>query len=250
MDLLTKKSQWDRPTAPAEPVSVHDEPGGPPPTYSYDQSGDTQASEKRAKSATTKQEEEENDARYAARLQAEEDARANRSGMMPDANYATKPIPIVDHRQSELPPRAERSAGRKRGFLGKLLGKHSHQPSAGHQQQFYPQQGYGPARYESGYPQTSHSYPPHQGFYGSSGMMGMPPRRGHGFPGGAMGGAALGVGGGLLGGVLLADAIGDHNRYDGGSGSSSGYGGSDAGGYDGGDGGYDGSGFDGDGGGF
>ena len=234
MNLLTKKSQWDRPAAPAETASVHDEPGGPPPTYSYDQSGNTQDPEKRTKSATTKQEEEENDARYAAQLQAEEDARANRSGMMPDANYATKPIPIVDNYQSE------RSTGKKGGFLGKLLGKYIHQPSAGRQQQYYPPQGYGPARYESGYPQTSHSYPPHQGFHGSSGTMGMPPRRGHGFPGGAMGGAALGVGGGLLGGALLADAIGDHNRHDGGSGSSSGHGGSDAGGYDGGDGGYDG----------
>jgi hypothetical protein len=52
---------------------------------------------------------------------------------------------------------------------------------------------------------------------------------------GTAGAAALGVGGGLLGGLLIADAvedIGDHDNYDNGGGDWGGGGGDDFGGGD------------------
>lgn len=49
---------------------------------------------------------------------------------------------------------------------------------------------------------------------------------------GTAGAAALGVGGGLVGGMLLADAIDDHNDYDNGGGYDDGGGGDFDGGGD------------------
>lgn len=99
--------------------------------------------------------------------------------------------------QPELPARDSKSKG---GFLGKLLGKSSSSRpqqgyGGGYGQQGYPQQGYG-----GGYPQQGYQQ---QGYYGQQ-----PPRKSGGM--GVGGAAALGVGGGLLGGMLLADAIDDH----------------------------------------
>lgn len=71
----------------------------------------------------------------------------------------------------------------------------------------------------------------HGGMMGGShgGMMGhKPPRKGMG----AGGAAALGVGGGLVGGMLLADAMNDSDHEDYGGGGSDYGGGDDFGGGD------------------
>jgi len=95
----------------------------------------------------------------------------------------------------------------KAGLLGKLLGGHGgHGSSHG---------GHG-GGYGGGYAQQQPVY-----------AQGKPKRHGIG-----MGGAALGVGGGLLGGLLIADAIDDYgdSRYDQGFEAGDDYGGGDFGG--------------------
>jgi hypothetical protein len=265
VNTYTKKSQWDRPTMPAQGGS-DETPPDPPPGYSntggvvasdhkktefnsnnpYNQSGGTT----------------ESDAQLAARLQAEEEARAR--GATPGgvgerglsdtyygagsggATYGADQSGYAGD-QGQLPPREEqsRSTG-SRGFLGKLLGKdkhHPHPPQQGYPPQGYgggyPPQGYGggypPQGYGGGYPPQGYGggYPP-QGYGGGyppqgyGGGYAQQPSRGGGM--GAMGAGALGLGGGLLGGVLLADAFdggGDGGGDDGGGGGDDGGGGGD-----------------------
>lgn len=113
----------------------------------------------------------------------------------------------------DLPARDQKKSG---GFLGKLLGKASGSSSS-HQ---YPQQSYGgyPQQQYGGYPQQQPNYGgyPQQGYqqgygggYGGSGYQQRPQKSGGLGVGGA---AALGVGGGLIGGMLLEDAIDDHDQ--------------------------------------
>ncbi|KAL2863465.1 WW domain-containing protein [Aspergillus lucknowensis] len=192
----------------------------------------------------------ESDAELAARLQAEEDARSGAgagAGAGAASNYYTNDSP-----HSPSPASAgteERGKEKKKGFFSKLMSKassgspgsghghssrpvfaapHHHQPPVGYgggyppqghygspgpgpgyggPGGYYPQQGYGP-----GYgPQPGYGYP-QPGFYGQ------PQRRRPGGGGmGMAGAAALGVGGGLIGGALLADAIDDdHDDFGGG----------------------------------
>jgi hypothetical protein len=143
-------------------------------------------------------------------------------------DYANTPMPQSSSPgMQDLPPREQ-----KRGLLGKFFGKsnssnqYQQQPQYG-QQQYRPQQpayGYGapPPQQYGGYPQQG--YPPQgyapQGYgpgpgpgYGGGGYGGyqqQPPKKSGGI--GAMGGAALGLGGGLIGGMLLEDAIQDHDQ--------------------------------------
>jgi hypothetical protein len=86
-----------------------------------------------------------------------------------------------------------------KGFLSKILGKGKSNQQQGYQQQGYPQQGYP----QQGYPQQGYGQQgyPQQG-YGQQQYA--QPARKHGGMGMA-GGAALGLGGGLLGGVLLGE---------------------------------------------
>ena len=208
MNLYTKKSQWDKPTEPAEDVSSSS--AGPPPYAPGDSkplghekgglgsnnpfgSGNTQSDEALAR-----------------RLQAEEDARAqgrplsrgaadtyyNQASASP--GYGQQQAPA--NYGQDLPPRPEG----KKGFLGKLLGKSSSSSSPSHYQQGYPPQQ---QQYYQGPPQGQYGYQPQQGYYGQ----GYPPQqqapgKTHGGLG-AGGGLALGAGAGLLGGMALGEAF-------------------------------------------
>lgn len=168
------------------------------------------------------------DAALARRLQAEEDERARKNGgTSRDAmtDYANTPLPPsaqnYGQSQQELPPREQ-----KKGLFSKLLGgKTGSSSQYGHQQQYggqqyppqqqynqYPQQGgYGGG---GGYQQQQQYYPQQSGYGGGYQQQQPAPKKSGGL--GTMGGAALGLGGGLIGGMLLEDAIQDHdqNEYD------------------------------------
>jgi hypothetical protein len=173
------------------------------------------------------------DARLAAKLQAEEDARAQNTRGNAFQDYANTPLPQSSS-SAQLPPREE-----KRGLFSKLLGKTNQQPQhgqagyvGGYQQGGYPpqqggyppQQGYPPQGGYGGYPPQGGygGYPPQGGGYGGypppggyggyppQGYAQQPPKKSGGL--GAAGGAALGLGGGLIGGMLLEDAIQGHDQ--------------------------------------
>ncbi|OJD10670.1 hypothetical protein ACJ73_09727 [Blastomyces percursus] len=176
------------------------------------------------------------DAKLAAKLQAEEDERAQQERDQDQQTFAGSPQP---QSQTLSPPPHETKRSRSKsgsGFLGKLINKasskvhhgassspgngsgfvspHHHQQPYHHQQQ---QQQYQPYQgpYSAPYGYNGHPaggtglYGPKQPY-----MYGQPPRQrrrmGGMGPGGA---AALGLGGGLLGGAMLANAIGDHHDY-------------------------------------
>ncbi|KAK3321059.1 hypothetical protein B0T19DRAFT_444846 [Cercophora scortea] len=248
VNTYTKKSQWDKPTAPA--VNPHDDtPAGPPPGYSH---GDSKPAPTDTKvnpyddpryggGGSHSSNTEDEDARLARQLQAEEDARAR--GHTPvgaAASYASTPPPQTF--PSQLPPRSAGGgeADKAKGFLGKLFGKKPGSSSGhgggygsypgggyGQQQPAYGQPGYGaPAGYGGypqqqpgygGYPQQQPGYggypqqPGYGGGYQQQQQYGRPAKSGGGGMGMA-GGAALGVGAGLLGGMLISDAIEDHDQ--------------------------------------
>jgi len=228
VNIYTKKSQWDKPTAPVYPSSDDGAPAGPPPGYSGGGANSNPTDYKtnpydtsRAPGSTNNLDE---DAALAARLQAEEDARAARGSGSTSRNaqqdYQNTPMPPQTPQQyQDLPPRDTKP----RGFLGKLLGKasgSSPQPQyggyGGNQYGRPPQQAYGyggpPPQQYGGYPPQGYGPPP--GGYGGGygGGYQQPPPRQSGGGMGAMGGAALGLGGGLIGGMLLEDAIQDHDQ--------------------------------------
>lgn len=102
-------------------------------------------------------------------------------------------------------PGPQEQTGKAKGFLSKLMGKSS--SSSGPKYGYPPQQqgyGYGQPTYGQpayGQPGPGGYYPPQGGMYGAPG------KKKHGIgPGGA---AALGVGGGLLAGGLIAGAAAD-----------------------------------------
>ncbi|KAF5674753.1 rna-binding fus [Fusarium heterosporum] len=232
VNVYTKKSQWDKPTAPVFPAD-DGAPSGPPPGYDGGNSHiptDTKKNpyeDPHSQSAGGSYQDE--DAKLAAKLQAEEDARARSgpggpnvpsgygasSSPYPQSNspYPQDNNPYSQQQQqqqqqggssypSELPPR-DRGA-KSGGFLGKLLGK-GKQMAAGQQQHGggygggYPQQ--------QSYGQQSHGYPgqgppmgygaqPHYGGGGYGGYGGAP-----GYGGGGMMGGGPGYGGGgMMGG--------------------------------------------------
>lgn len=277
VNLLTKQSQWDKPTAPAtHSASDHVDPSGAPPGYGSTtypagataHSGDFPA-EKGSHLATNNpyssthgggsgsNQNLDEDAKLAAKLQAEEDARSGGDRGASDSYYqegmqqqhsggyggagAGAGAQGGGYDQNELPPREQ-----KKGLLSKVFGKHGSSSQQGYPQQQYPQQGgypqqqgYGqPAYGGGGYPQQGYGQPgygggyPPQG-YPPQGYGGYPPqgyqqpqKQSHGL--GTAGGAALGLGGGLLGGALLADAFeGGDGGGDGGDGGGDGGGGGD-----------------------
>ena len=246
MNIYTKKSQWDKPTEPIYP-SGDDAPPGPPPGYSG--GGAPQATDTKHNPYDTTN--TESDEALARRLQAEEDARASGSASRnAQQDYMNTPMPEGTGSQSsspfqqELPPREQKS----KGLLGKFFGKSSssnnqyggqqqyrppqqpmynqggYSPQPGYGQPAYGQQGYGgypPQGYpQQGYPQPGYAQPGYGGGYQQR------PQKSGGL--GTAGGAALGLGGGLIGGMLLEHAI------DGGDGGDGGgdYGGGDGGGGD------------------
>lgn len=146
------------------------------------------------------------------------------------------PSPQPYTQQAE--PYAQAKGKQKGGIFGKLLGK-AGSSSRPPQQYGYPQQqpGYGAPMYG----QPGYGQPGPGGYYGGpqQAMYGQPQRK-HGL--GAGGAAALGVGGGLLGGMLLGEGIeaaadaGDGGDYGGDGGDFGGdggdFGGGDFGGGD------------------
>ncbi|KAK3493160.1 hypothetical protein B0T13DRAFT_43668 [Neurospora crassa] len=257
VNTYTKKSQWEKPTEPAVPPRDESAPAGPPPSYSAGDSkpivSDTKSNNPYDNPANRAggngggpSSYEDEDARLARQLQAEEDARAaaaaNQRAHTPSGQQS--PFP------SQLPPRPETNdrGGSKGSFLGKIFGaagkgKHSGSSSHGYGGGGgYPAQGYSPAPYGGspapygqhqqpmygqqppvgygGYPQQGGygGYAPPQGYYGGGGYpqqqqaYGAPGRSGGGGGMGMMGGAALGLGAGVLGGALIADAVNDHDQ--------------------------------------
>ena len=227
VNIYTKKSQWDKPTEPIYPPPSHDAPAGPPPGYSGGGVNSNPTDTKQnpyGRAGSHSPVNTESDAALAARLQAEEDERARGASGSRNAfqDYQNTPMPSQSPGLQDLPPREQ-----KRGFLGKLLGKHGssssnqYQPQPGYgQPQYPPQQQYGygapPPQQYGGYPQQGYpqqGYAPGPGYgggYGGGYQQQQPPKKSGGM--GAMGGAALGLGGGLVGGMLLEDAIQDHDQ--------------------------------------
>ncbi|KAH7153051.1 bacterial low temperature requirement A protein-domain-containing protein [Dactylonectria macrodidyma] len=243
VNIHTKQSQWDKPTAPVYPDGGN-APDGPPPGYEPGNGPapsdvkknpyDDQSNRSGGPSNT-----EDEDAKFAAKLQAEEDARARAGpgGPQVPPGYGSG-SPAQSSYPTELPPR-DRGKG-SGGFLGKLLGKgkqaaashqggshggyggYQQQPQYYQQQQGYPGQGppmgyggqphYGQPQYgqpQYGQPQYGYGQQQHYGGYGQQ-QYGRPQKSGGGM--GMAGGAALGVGAGVLGGVLIADAINDNEQ--------------------------------------
>ena len=231
VNLHTKATQWEKPTAPAIDPSTSGAPPAysPPPTggHLYPEKGNPNNPYSQLQRPQTPNDIDA-DARYAAQLQAEENARAaghqpNRgasSSFYNDTNAHNQGGyggPIIPQQQ---PPE------QKRGFLDKLTGRNQHYqgnypagqgPSPGSYNQGPPPPGYG------GYP------PPQQGYFGG----GPPQGYGYGQPQyapqpqyvqqqsppkksgmGAGTGALLGAGGGLIGGALLMDAFENHEQFE------------------------------------
>ncbi|KOC17969.1 WW domain protein [Aspergillus flavus AF70] len=238
VNLRTGKSQWESPQGPAQ-EELHAPPSEAPP--SYEESGPANpsavhgANEKKNlgsnnpyNQAGARSSSLDSDARLAAQLQAEEDARARDSrsprqqatpGAAADYYTEASRPQSVGYQSSSTPPQHITGPEQKRskGFLSKLMGKSSSGSAANHgrpssqpsQPYGYPPGGYG------GYPQqpTGYgypSYPAQPGYYPTAAQ----PVRRHGGGMGTAGAAALGVGGGLIGGALLAEALDDHHDYD------------------------------------
>ena len=159
----------------------------------------------------------ESDARLAAQLQAEEDARARRRSPANSGTasnyYIGDPLMQSAEYQSSQGTSPGPNQQRNRGFFSKLMGRGSGSSSAGYGR---PQQSYGyhQGGYSGGYPpqQAGYGYPsyPAQGNYYTPQQPQQQQRRNHGM--GTAGAAALGVGGGLLGGLLLADVAEDFSH--------------------------------------
>ncbi|MCJ1387222.1 hypothetical protein MMC18_000062 [Xylographa bjoerkii] len=276
VNTLTKESSWTKPTEPVA-GAIDAAPAGPPPSYTG--SGALPSNEKSnpnnpysATSNINSSSSVDADAKLAQKLQDEENARAAQSTRgASDSYYGQQTSPG----RTASPPanyaqQAPQDDGKSRGLMGKLMGKlgggsSSSQPAYGRPQQGYGQQAYGqpgygqPAYGQQGYQQPAYGYGPQPGYqgyppqqqygYGPPQQAAAAPQK-HGM--GALGGAALGLGGGLVGGMLVEDMIQDHdqNEYDQGYNqgqdnadySNQDYGGGDMGGdqggMDGGDGGF------------
>ncbi|KAK6066242.1 WW domain-containing protein [Seiridium cupressi] len=249
VNTYTKKSQWDKPTAPA--INPNDDsPAGPPPGYTpggghtpSDVKTNPFAADSQRTGGSSHQESE--DERLARQLQEEENARGAGSSSGAASSYLNSPAPPQSHSPypDQLPARPGdvrgSSAGgggdKAKGFLGKLFGSGKNKMSGGGyggggyggQQQQYgsygspapqqgyyngppPQQGYYPPQQQGGYyggPQQGYGGYPQQG-----GNYGRPQKSGGGGMG-MMGGAALGLGAGVLGGALIEHEI-DESQQD------------------------------------
>jgi hypothetical protein len=215
VNIYTKASQWDKPTQPVYPPGESAPPAGAPPSYNND-SGVKSSDAKVNPFDTT-----DEDARYAAQLQAEEDARARaQSQGGGQAGYYGQHGGSSPYPQQQQYVDQSKSKG-KSGLLSKILGAASkprpgHMPPAasgyggyGHQPGYG---GYGQPGYGAPYGQPGYG-PPMGGGYGG-GFGGGGRRQG----GGGMGMAApmaMGLGAGVLGGVLVGEAMENHNEQEG-----------------------------------
>ncbi|KAL2109432.1 hypothetical protein VUR80DRAFT_2490 [Thermomyces stellatus] len=243
VNLTTKQSQWEKPTSPAfdESTRPPPPPDDAPPDYTP---GDGPAPSDTKKNpyldspqpdaaSSSKQKQEEEDARLARELQEQENSRG---GMTPLQDPSPGPYaqggPQPPYQQ--YPPQGESSRGKGKGLLGKLMGKvklpGGGGGSYGHARPSYggphpPQQGY--MGQPGGYPPQPYGQPGFGGpGYGAPGPYGYPQqpqyggypqqtgrrKPGMGNAGMMAGGAALGMGAGLVGGALVADAIHDEQQ--------------------------------------
>ncbi|KAF4969395.1 hypothetical protein FSARC_3377 [Fusarium sarcochroum] len=230
VNIYTKQSQWDKPTSPVFPAD-DGAPGGPPPGYQQGNAPvptDTKKNpyEDHLDHSAMGGPSHDEDARLAAKLQAEEDARARGGPGGPDipAGYGASSSPYPQSNSpypqnnssysqqqgggsypAELPPR-DRGA-KSGGFLGKLLGK-GKQMAASHQGGGGAHGGYGGSQggYGGGYSQQQQYYGQQpQGYPGQGPPMGYGAQPhyggGYGAPGGYGGyGGGQGYGGGGGGG--------------------------------------------------
>jgi len=209
-------------------------PGGAPPSYAGGSSPNTSATAEKlnpnnpynqpaAAASHTNQEEE--DARLAAKLQDEENARLGHTTRGASDTYfgqgqtPNHGAPGASSYDQALPTRDD--PHKSKGLMGKLkdklAGGHSGQQHPGYGQPGYGQQygqhqsygqpqGYGAGPGYGGYPPNTGYGQPGGGYYGGgypAGQMVKPGRGGGGMMGGAMGGAALGLGAGMVGGMML-----------------------------------------------
>ncbi|KAE8392727.1 hypothetical protein BDV23DRAFT_150966 [Aspergillus alliaceus] len=237
VNLHTGKSQWEPPEGPAQ-EGLHAPRSEAPP--SYEESGPSNPSalhgtnEKKSLGSNNPYNQAgagssslDSDARLAAQLQAEEDARAHvsrspgqQTQLGASADYYAEASRPQSVGYQSAPASTQQGVGseqkRSKGFLSKLIGKASSgggtgygRPSSQVSQPYgYPQSGYGIHSQQLagyGYP----PYPAQPGYYPAAAQ----PARRHGGGMGTAGAAALGVGGGLLGGALLAEALDDHHDY-------------------------------------
>lgn len=233
VNLYTKKSQWDKPTAPAHPPDDDDAPPGPPPGYTPG-SAPTPSDVKKnpyndpsnqSLGGKSKQEQEDEDAQLARQLQEQEDSRARGARGEADS-YLHSPVPQQYQGQSPYPQPQQAPYGSpqgqygddsqrgSKGLLGRLLGKKMGGGGFGGGSNYPPPQ-------QGGYYGGGPGYPPQQpygGGYGGGPSYGPGPQYGGGYAPyqqqppkkhglGPAGGAALGLGAGLIGGALVADGI-------------------------------------------
>lgn len=270
VNLHTKQSTWDKPTAPAPRPGGDSPPPGAPPQYSAGSNAPQVSDTKRPLESNNPYNSSstgpsgETDEQMARRLQAEESSRGQADSYYNSGN-ANSPAPpgiqggypgAPTSPSNPLPARPD-SSGKQRGFLGKLLGK-SGGSSSPYPQQPHPGSGFPPQPmgYNQGPPPNQYpyggpppgqwgGYPPGPGYgpspygpgpygggYGGGYGYGQQQQKKSGL--GAGGAAALGLGGGLIGGALLADAINDgqQDAYQDGYQDGGGGGGGDGGGGD------------------
>ncbi|KAK8097420.1 hypothetical protein PG984_016559 [Apiospora sp. TS-2023a] len=206
VNTYTKKSQWDKPTGPAEDPSAASAPSGPPPSQI----------------ATEPEKEKPATAERAFAEQAPAVDAATRPGAAP-------PSPAYSG-ENRAPSATQEKKG---GFFNKIVGTFQEKTKGAfpqqQQQQQQPQQGYynSPPPQQQGYyggppqamqqqqqPQQYYGQPAQGGYYGAPApqqqQYQQPAEKKKGM--GTMGGAALGVGAGLLGGALIAGAISHGNE--------------------------------------
>ncbi|KAL2890914.1 WW domain-containing protein WWM1 [Ceratocystis lukuohia] len=247
VNLYTKQSQWEVPREPVYPPNEAPPPGAPPgyvPGHNQPAPSDT----KKNPYDTAPSNQEEDDAALARRLQEEENTRFHNTGN-PNAsgnpyyndvganasyhNASSSNTPTPYDATSTANSTPVNGGEEKRGLMGKLFnkasGKHSGAGGAAaagglggllgslagrHNSHSKPSYGggggYPQPGYNNGYPPQAYGqpgyggYPPQGGYYGQA-----PPKKSGGM--GKMGGAALGLGAGVLGGALIAGAI-DHEE--------------------------------------
>ena len=243
VNLQTKASQWDKPTESAYGVGIASDT---PPGYAshtpmstgpekYGSNNPFSAPANPTMAAGTTGEDE----RLARQLQEEEEARARGSTQGAAGGYygqQSQPPYQQDQYGSAQLPEKKKKGGLFGKIQAKLEGAAASRPPQG-MHGVYPQQhgyaggpGYGQPVYgPGGYGQPGYGHGPAYGggHYGGS----HPPRRAGGGGMGMAGGAALGLGAGVLGGALIANGMDDayEEGYEDGGGGDDDGGGDDGG---------------------
>ncbi|KHJ34433.1 putative rna-binding protein fus tls protein [Erysiphe necator] len=223
VNIYTKKSQWEKPKEPAYP-NTEVSPPGPPPGYtsdtkekisdvkepSQDGTRNTVDSAPGYAQQSLPPREQKPKQGFLGKLLGKANGGSAASGQMnqpPQYGYPQQGYPAQSYPPQGYPPQGYPPQG---------------YPPQGYPQQGYPPQGYPPQGYpQQGYPPQGYppqGYPPQgyppQGYppQGYPQAYGQPAKAKTGGGLGMAGGAALGVGAGLVGGMLLEDAIESHEE--------------------------------------